>query len=133
MNSRRHLKISRPGSNVIGKNFSKNNQSRKNHKDTKTQRFFLFFVIFVSLWFLIAGLSIAQETVPGEEKAPPEDDSLSQGENRLLPSPNLHQWGALTLFHGLPSNHVRAIAQDEDGVLWFGTNGGLAKYDGRRT
>jgi len=46
---------------------------------------------------------------------------------------NLHQWGSVTLFHGLPSDHVRAIAQDADGVLWFGTDGGLAKYDGRRT
>ncbi len=45
---------------------------------------------------------------------------------------NLHQWGAVTLFHGLPSNHVRAIAQDGEGVMWFGTDGGLAKYDGRR-
>ncbi|MBD0326341.1 MAG: hypothetical protein ICV68_07915, partial [Pyrinomonadaceae bacterium] len=46
---------------------------------------------------------------------------------------NLHQWGAVTLFHGLPSNRVRAIAQDADGAMWFGTDGGLAKYDGRRT
>lgn len=48
------------------------------------------------------------------------------------PSSNLHQWGAVTLFHGLPSNHVRAIAQDGEGILWFGTDSGLAKYDGRR-
>ena len=46
---------------------------------------------------------------------------------------NLHQWGAVTLFHGLPSDRVRAIAQTPDGVMWFGTDGGLAKYDGRRT
>lgn len=45
----------------------------------------------------------------------------------------LHQWGAVTLFHGLPSDRVRAIAQDADGAMWFGTDGGLAKYDGRRT
>jgi signal transduction histidine kinase/ligand-binding sensor domain-containing protein len=45
---------------------------------------------------------------------------------------NTHQWGSVTLFHGLPSDHVRAIAQDTDRVLWFGTDGGLAKYDGRR-
>jgi signal transduction histidine kinase/ligand-binding sensor domain-containing protein len=46
---------------------------------------------------------------------------------------NLHQWGAVTLFHGLPSDRVRAIEQDTEGSLWFGTDGGLAKYDGRRT
>jgi signal transduction histidine kinase/ligand-binding sensor domain-containing protein len=46
---------------------------------------------------------------------------------------NLHQWGAVTLFHGLPSDRVRAIAQDGEGVMWFGTDAGLARYDGRRT
>jgi signal transduction histidine kinase/ligand-binding sensor domain-containing protein len=45
---------------------------------------------------------------------------------------SLHQWGAVTLFHGLPSDHVRAIAQDSDGIMWFGTDSGLAKFDGRR-
>lgn len=44
---------------------------------------------------------------------------------------NLHQWGAISLFNGLPSNTVRAVAQTADGVLWFGTDGGLAKFDGR--
>jgi signal transduction histidine kinase/ligand-binding sensor domain-containing protein len=39
----------------------------------------------------------------------------------------------VTLFHGLPSDRVHAIAQTPDGVMWFGTDGGLAKYDGRRT
>ena len=45
---------------------------------------------------------------------------------------NLHQWGAISLFHGLPSDRVHAIAQDRDGVIWFGTERGLARYDGRR-
>jgi ligand-binding sensor domain-containing protein len=44
----------------------------------------------------------------------------------------LHRWGAVTLFHGLPSDQVRAVAQDADGVMWFGTDAGLARYDGRR-
>lgn len=50
----------------------------------------------------------------------------------VSPAANLHRWGALTLFHGLPSNHVRAIAQDRDGTMWFGTDSGLARYAGRR-
>jgi signal transduction histidine kinase/ligand-binding sensor domain-containing protein len=45
---------------------------------------------------------------------------------------SLHRWGAITLFHGLPSDQVRAVAQDSDGVMWFGTDAGLARYDGRR-
>jgi len=55
-------------------------------------------------------------------------NELSQIQNT-----NLHQWGAVTLFHGLPSDRVRAIAQTADGTMWFGTDGGLARYDGRRT
>jgi signal transduction histidine kinase/ligand-binding sensor domain-containing protein len=46
---------------------------------------------------------------------------------------NLHRWGAVTLFHGLPSDRVNAIAEDASGALWFGTDGGLVRYDGRRT
>ena len=37
------------------------------------------------------------------------------------------------MFHGLPSDRVHAITQTPDGALWFGTEAGLAKFDGRRT
>src|ERR1044072_4396160 len=49
------------------------------------------------------------------------------------PVTGLHQWGEVTLFHGLPSDRVRAVAQGPDGMMWFGTEAGLAKFDGRRT
>ena len=49
------------------------------------------------------------------------------------PLTGLHQWGAVTLFHGLPSDRVLAVAQGPDGAMWFGTDAGLAKLDGRRT
>lgn len=45
---------------------------------------------------------------------------------------NFHQWGSITVFNGLPSDAVRAIAQTSDGVMWFGTDNGLARFDGRR-
>src|SRR5688500_9870662 len=45
---------------------------------------------------------------------------------------NAHQWGSITVFNGLPSDSVRAIAQMPDGVMWFGTDNGLARFDGRR-
>ena len=45
----------------------------------------------------------------------------------------MHQWGAVTLFHGLPSDRVLAVAQGPDGAMWFGTDAGLAKLEGRRT
>jgi signal transduction histidine kinase/ligand-binding sensor domain-containing protein len=58
---------------------------------------------------------------------------IAKSQNNSSPSAqNFHQWGAVTLFNGLPSDTVRAIAQTPDGVLWFGTDGGLARFDGRR-
>jgi ligand-binding sensor domain-containing protein/signal transduction histidine kinase len=54
-------------------------------------------------------------------------------DTQTIPATNLHQWGAVTLFHGLPSDRVRALVQDADGAMWFGTDNGLARYDGRRT
>ncbi|MDQ3010784.1 MAG: hypothetical protein M3X11_08800, partial [Acidobacteriota bacterium] len=44
---------------------------------------------------------------------------------------NLHRWGAVTLFHGLPSDRVNALAEDASGLMWFGTDNGLVRYDGR--
>jgi len=71
-------------------------------------------------------------------------DQTSQTETDQLPvvptptpsvidaaSLNLHRWGAVTLFHGLPSDRVNAIAEDASGVMWFGTDNGLVRYDGR--
>ncbi|MEP6848830.1 MAG: two-component regulator propeller domain-containing protein [Acidobacteriota bacterium] len=45
---------------------------------------------------------------------------------------NFHRWGSITVFNGLPSDSVRTILQTPDGVLWFGTDNGLARFDGRR-
>ena len=37
----------------------------------------------------------------------------------------------MTLFHGLPSDRVNAIAEDNNGSMWFATDNGLMRYDGR--
>src|SRR4051794_5930634 len=47
------------------------------------------------------------------------------------PAVNFHRWGSVTVFNGLPSDTVRAITQTPDGILWFGTDNGLARFDGR--
>jgi len=38
----------------------------------------------------------------------------------------------LTINDGLPENSVRSIIQDQSGFLWFGTQNGVARYDGIR-
>jgi ligand-binding sensor domain-containing protein len=40
-------------------------------------------------------------------------------------------WRNLTSQDGLAGNIVYSIAQQPDGVLWFGTNRGLSRYDGK--
>ena len=38
----------------------------------------------------------------------------------------------LTMNDGLTANAVRNIVQDKNGYIWFGTDNGLCRYDGRR-
>ena len=41
------------------------------------------------------------------------------------------QWQNFTVKDGLAGNLVYAIAQDERGVMWFGTENGVSRYDGK--
>ncbi len=45
----------------------------------------------------------------------------------LLPTPQFRRY---TTGDGLPSSSVYAVVQDRDGAMWFGTKGGIARYDG---
>jgi len=40
------------------------------------------------------------------------------------------QFMHLTTDDGLAHNHVNCIMQDQDGLMWFGTRGGVCRYDG---
>ncbi len=40
-------------------------------------------------------------------------------------------WKHYTYLDGLGSNHVQAIYQDREDFLWFGTLGGISRYDGK--
>jgi len=46
-----------------------------------------------------------------------------------LPTPQFRRYGTQD---GLPSSVVYTVAQDHDGAMWFGTKGGLARFDGVR-
>lgn len=41
------------------------------------------------------------------------------------------KWSSLSSKDGLAGNIVYAIAQDEKGALWFGTDKGVSRYDGK--
>ena len=78
-------------------------------------------------------LTRAQNQPPTQPQPTPSPSPAPSPSPSPTPPPNLHQWGAVTSFHGLPSDRTHAIAQTEFGVTWFATDGGLARYDGRRT
>src|SRR5438477_9428489 len=91
------------------------------------------FCLLLSAFCLLPSILSAQNA----NQSPTPQTATAQTSPSPSPTPTppltLHQWGAVTLFHGLPSDRVRAVAQSEDGAMWFGTDSGLAKYDGRRT
>src|ERR1044071_1979188 len=70
------------------------------------------------------------QSSPDQTAAPSSEKSDTATDNATL---NLHRWGAVTLFHGLPSDRVNAIAEDASGAIWIGTDNGLVRYDGRNT
>ena len=98
------------------------------------------FLILLSILLLVAPIFLAQNTSqspPTPDQSPSPSPSASPVLRAPSPTPlpgaqNFHQWGAVTVFNGLPSDSVRAIAQTPDGVMWFGTDNGLARFDGRR-
>ena len=43
-----------------------------------------------------------------------------------------YSYRQITMNDGLAANAVRNIVQDKNGYIWFGTDNGLCRYDGRR-
>jgi signal transduction histidine kinase len=83
--------------------------------------------------FCLLPTGFSQNQPPVQPQPTPSPSPAPSPSPSPTPPPNLHQWGAVTSFHGLPSDRTHAIAQTEFGVTWFATDRGLARYDGRRT
>lgn len=102
----------------------------------------IFSVLAVFFLLLVPVLTnfLPQNSQPTPSPSPLTSPSVSPTPSPVRsPSPtplpgaqNFHQWGSITLFNGLPSDSIRAISQTLDGVMWFGTDNGLARFDGRR-
>jgi signal transduction histidine kinase/ligand-binding sensor domain-containing protein len=95
-----------------------------------------FLIINLLLCLIFSGFSIifSQVKPKPENAVPPETEDPETILAFLLSDKtrNLHQWSAISQFHGLPSERVNAIEQTPDGIMWFATDSGLAKFDGRR-
>jgi signal transduction histidine kinase/ligand-binding sensor domain-containing protein len=85
-------------------------------------------IALLALSGLLCALPIHYAQEPATEQ--PQPNTEATADDATL---NLHRWGAVTLFHGLPSDRVRAITEDASGAIWIGTDNGLVRYDGRNT
>lgn len=96
-------------------------------------RIFIVVLLILSLALITSAALSQQETDP--TLTTPESQTAEEKSEEIANSAtlNLHRWGAVTLFHGLPSDRINAIAEDDNGAMWFGTDSGLVRYDGRRT
>jgi signal transduction histidine kinase len=90
-------------------------------------------LIFAAVTLFLLPTAFSQDQALNQPQASPTPSPTPSPSPSPTPPPNLHQWGAVTSFHGLPSDRAHAIAQTEFGVTWFATDGGLARFDGRRT
>jgi len=86
-------------------------------------------VVFAVLVAVLAG-------VPAWAKGPPAKPTVEVAAvgdwktvQRLVPPLGCDR---LTIAEGLPSSTVHAIVQDRRGFIWFGTQDGLARYDGTK-
>jgi len=92
-------------------------------------------MLFIIGIFLASAFFAFSQTKPRTESTPATEGEDAETMLAFLLSDktrNLHQWSAISQFHGLPSDRVNAIEQTPDGIMWFGTDAGLAKFDGRR-
>lgn len=61
--------------------------------------------------------------------APAQSAAIHAPDAAPLPTPQFRRYGTQD---GLPSSVVYTVVQDHDGAMWFGTKGGLARFDGVR-
>ena len=78
--------------------------------------------MFSAVWMSLAlGLAVASSS------AAPLSRRCTAASSGLLPTPQFRRYETAD---GLPSSSVYAVVQDRQGVMWFGTKGGIARYDG---
>ncbi len=78
---------------------------------------------------LVVAIGLLAAAGPGAPAAvaPPPVVAAMPAPGGALPTPQFRRYGTA---EGLPSSSVYALVQDPNGAMWFGTKGGLARYDG---
>ncbi|MDO4462088.1 MAG: two-component regulator propeller domain-containing protein [Bacteroidia bacterium] len=77
------------------------------------------FAILFLLWTCVSLQSIAKNSI-----------IVSPNDVRTDISRQIFNFSILDTDNGLSSNNVNCLCRDIDGIMWFGTNDGLCRYDG---
>ena len=78
---------------------------------------------------LLLGASASGGAAAATPGAPAQPAAAHAPDVAPLPTPQFRRYGTQD---GLPSSVVYTVVQDHDGAMWFGTKGGLARFDGVR-
>lgn len=72
-------------------------------------------------------LVLALAWAPPSSVAAPAVATVAAVSDKLLPTPQFRRYGVA---NGLPSSNVQVVVQAPDGAMWFGTDSGIARFDG---
>jgi signal transduction histidine kinase/streptogramin lyase/ActR/RegA family two-component response regulator len=76
---------------------------------------------------VLAASSLAPVAGGGAAAAAHAATTASKADQITLATPQFRRFGVAD---GVPSGAIYAVAQDRNGLMWFGTAGGLVRYDG---
>lgn len=87
------------------------------------------FICIFALGICAAGLPIVRAEATHELSRGAARSGIGSPEASLSPADYIRTDSSVE--NGLPNNVVNAIAETENGLLWVGTDSGLASFDGR--
>jgi signal transduction histidine kinase/ligand-binding sensor domain-containing protein/CheY-like chemotaxis protein len=86
-------------------------------------------VVMLGLALLLGASASGGAAAASAASAPAQPAAIHTSDVAPLPTPQFRRYGTQD---GLPSSVVYTVVQDHDGAMWFGTKGGLARFDGVR-
>ena len=76
---------------------------------------------------MLSSVLLSLGLLVGTSQPVPPSEAVPTGDSAILLTPQFRRYGTA---NGLPSSSVYVAVQDREGAMWFGTKGGIARFDG---